>query len=133
MPPFFFFALRLGRVVAVCRARIWFPPVLLPSPTECRALTMGCDAGCTLASATLLVTLAGRLVCGYLFGVVIDWPLGLLTARFKVLKQTTRLAGRTVFRRLCPALLVPPRRCCVWPEPSRYVFLSRGMVTLWSV
>jgi len=123
-----FFALLLVAWAAVCRARIW-SPVLLPSPTSVARYLWEATRDGTLASATL-VTLR-RLVCGYLFGVVIGLPLGLLTARFKVLNDTLGLVALG-FQTLPSVCWVPP--ALLWfGQTEAAMFFVVVMGTLWSV
>ena len=61
-------------------------PVLMPAPSDVWQYLLGAAKDGTLAEATL-VTMK-RLMLGYLAGIAIGIPLGMLTARFKFLHNT---------------------------------------------
>ena len=123
-----FFAVLLIAWEAVCRAKIW-SPVLLPSPTSVARYLWDATRDGTLEDATL-VTLR-RLLCGYLFGLVIGLPLGLLTARFKVLNDTLGLVALG-FQTLPSVCWVPP--ALLWfGQTESAMFFVVVMGTLWSV
>ena len=123
-----FFAVLVIAWEAVCRARIW-SPVLLPSPISVGRYLWEAVRDGTLADATL-VTLR-RLLCGYLFGLVIGLPLGLLTARFKVLNDTLGLVALG-FQTLPSVCWVPP--ALLWfGQTESAMFFVVVMGTLWSV
>src|SRR4029077_3805995 len=83
-----FFALLLLAWEAVCLAHLW-SPVLVPPPFHVGRYLWEAAGDGTLWGATV-VTMK-RLLLGYFFGLVIGLPLGLLTARFQVLKDTLGL------------------------------------------
>src|SRR5574344_382850 len=86
----FFFAVLVLSWEGLCRARVW-SPVLVPSPSS-----VGLYLWSALADGTLLgaaVVTLRRLVFGYLFGIALGLPLGLLTARFKLLNDTLGLVS----------------------------------------
>jgi NitT/TauT family transport system permease protein len=123
-----FFAVLVIAWEAVCRAKIW-SPVLLPSPISVGRYLWEAARDGTLADATL-VTLR-RLLCGYLFGLVIGLPLGLLTARFKVLNDTLGLVALG-FQTLPSVCWVPP--ALLWfGQTESAMFFVVVMGTLWSV
>src|SRR5246127_51011 len=66
-------------------AKVW-SPVLLPDPISVWEYLKGAAADGTLLEATL-VTMR-RLLTGYLIGIAVGLPLGLLTARFKFCEDT---------------------------------------------
>src|ERR1700751_152245 len=66
-------------------AKVW-SPVLLPDPISVWEYLKGAAADGTLLEATL-VTMR-RLLTGYLIGLAVGLPLGLLTARFKFCEDT---------------------------------------------
>jgi NitT/TauT family transport system permease protein len=80
-----FFAFLLLIWEALFRAKIW-SPVLLPSPRQVAVYLEGAAVDGTLLNATI-VTMR-RLLIGYIIGLVVGLPLGLLTARWKVLQNT---------------------------------------------
>src|SRR5947208_3016953 len=65
--------------------KIW-SPVLLPSPLQVAAYLKSAVEDATLGHAT--VTTMRRLLTGYLFGIIVGLPLGLLTARWTLLRDT---------------------------------------------
>ncbi len=80
-----FFLMLLGIWELLCRAKIW-SPVMMPEPLAVGEYLWESLRDGTLGQATL-VTLR-RLLIGYLAGVAIGLPLGLLTARFKTVEDT---------------------------------------------
>ncbi|HKB91171.1 MAG TPA: ABC transporter permease subunit [Opitutaceae bacterium] len=67
------------------RAKIW-SPVLLPSPGQVVRYLESAVADGTLLKATVITM--RRLVIGYLIGLLMGLPLGLLTARWKLFHDT---------------------------------------------
>jgi NitT/TauT family transport system permease protein len=80
-----FFVTLVAIWAALVRAQIW-SPVLLPSPRAVLDYLVGAARDGTLISATL-VTLR-RLLLGYVIGLAIGLPLGLLTASSKFVEDT---------------------------------------------
>src|SRR4029450_7771280 len=80
-----FLALLLLIWEAAFRARIW-SPVLLPSPWQVAIYLKGAAVDGTLLTATVITM--RRLLVGYLIGLVVGLPLGLLTARWKLFGDT---------------------------------------------
>src|SRR6059036_2551954 len=80
-----FFALLLLIWDAAFRARIW-SPVLLPSPWQVAIYLKDSAVDGTLLKATVITM--RRLLVGYLIGLVMGLPLGLLTARWKLFHDT---------------------------------------------
>jgi NitT/TauT family transport system permease protein len=80
-----FFLALLGIWEGLFRARIW-SPVLVPEPLAVGEYLWQALKDGTLWQATL-VTMR-RLLMGYLLGVALGLPLGLLTARFKLAEDT---------------------------------------------
>src|SRR5215469_18920553 len=80
-----FFAVLLLVWEALFRARIW-SPVLLPSPWQVASYLKNAATDGTLAQATLITM--RRLLVGYIIGLVVGLPLGLLTARWKLFHDT---------------------------------------------
>jgi NitT/TauT family transport system permease protein len=76
-----FFAFLVLLWEAAYRAKIW-SPVLLPSPRQVVSYLEGAAADGTLFKATVITM--RRLLVGYLIGLVMGLPLGLLTARWKL-------------------------------------------------
>src|SRR5438067_10677771 len=77
-----FFAVLVLLWEAAYRAKIW-SPVLLPSPRQVVTYLEGAATDGTLARATVITM--RRLLIGYFIGLVVGLPLGLLTARWKLL------------------------------------------------
>ena len=67
------------------RTKIW-SPVLLPSPWQVATYLKGAAVDGTLAKATVITM--RRLLAGYFIGLVVGPPLGLLTARWKLFRDT---------------------------------------------
>src|ERR1043166_4003584 len=67
------------------RANIW-SPVLLPSPPSVGEYLLGAARDGTLLQATGVTV--RRLLVGYLIGIVIGLPLGLLTSAWKFIEDT---------------------------------------------
>jgi NitT/TauT family transport system permease protein len=104
-------------------------PVLLPSPLAVARYIGGAVDDGTLASATF-VTLR-RLVYGYAFGLVIGLPIGLLTARFKLLQDTVGLLALGL-QTLPSVCWVPP--ALLWfGQTEAAMFFVVVMGTVWSV
>jgi len=80
-----FFAVLVLLWEAVFRAKIW-SPVLLPSPGQVVTYLESAAADGTLVKATVITM--RRLLVGYMIGLIIGLPLGLLTARWKVFGDT---------------------------------------------
>src|SRR5881409_1893193 len=80
-----FFAVLVLLWEAAYRAKIW-SPVLLPSPRQVVTYLEGAAADGTLARATVITM--RRLLIGYFIGLVVGLPLGLLTARLKLFRDT---------------------------------------------
>ena len=67
------------------RAKIW-SPVLLPAPAQVAAYLKSATMDGTLAHATVITM--RRLLIGYFVGLVLGLPLGLLTARWNLFRDT---------------------------------------------
>ena len=66
-------------------AKIW-SPVLLPSPASVTSYLITAVEDGTLFGA-IVITMR-RLLIGYIIGIVVGLPLGLLTSRWKVIQDT---------------------------------------------
>lgn len=121
----------VGLVVAweLCvRARLW-PRVLLPSPLKVAEYLSSALADGTLLSASW-VTLK-RLMLGYVSGVVLGVPLGLLCARFRGMQDTvgTLALGLQTLPSVCWAPLA-----LLWFGQTEWaVFFITFMGSLWSI
>lgn len=109
-------------------ARVW-SPVLLPSPLSVgQYLWDGLQDG-TIRDATL-VTLK-RLLIGYGAGLAIGLPVGLLTARFRVLKDTIGLLALGL--QTLPSVCWVPLALLWFGQSEAAMFFVVVMGTLWSV
>ena len=125
---FLFFAGLVLVWEALVLARIW-SPVLVPSPVSVgRYLWEAANDG-TLASATL-VTLR-RLLLGYVAGIALGLPLGLLTARFKILEDTLGLLALGL--QTLPSVCWVPLALLWFGQTEGAMFFVVVMGTLWSV
>lgn len=113
---------------ALYLTRRW-SPVLLPSPLDVVRYLAGAAADGTLASA-MLVTLR-RLISGYLFGIAIGLPVGLLTARFGVLKDTVGLLALGL--QTLPSVCWVPLSLLWFGQSEAAMFFVVVMGTMWSV
>jgi NitT/TauT family transport system permease protein len=85
LSPIFFFGALVVAWEALVRAGIW-SPVMIPSPLSVAKYLWLAGLDGTLGGA-MLVTLR-RLLLGYFIGLLIGLPLGFMTARFRVCKDT---------------------------------------------
>jgi NitT/TauT family transport system permease protein len=113
---------------ALSLARLW-SPVLLPSPISVARYLAEASRDGTLAGATL-VTLR-RLLYGYAFGLAIGLPLGLLTARFDVLKDTIGLLALGL--QTLPSVCWVPLALLWFGQTESAMFFVVVMGTIWSV
>ena len=123
----FFLALLVAWELCV-RARVW-PKVLVPSPIKVGEYLASAAADGTLLSASW-VTLK-RLLLGYIIGVVLGVPLGLLCARFRSCQDTvgTLALGLQTLPSVCWAPLA-----LLWFGQTEWaVFFITFMGSLWSI
>jgi len=80
-----FFAVLVLLWEALYRAKIW-SPVLLPSPAQVVRYLESAAADGTLFKAAVITM--RRLLIGYVIGLLMGLPLGLLTARWKLFGDT---------------------------------------------
>lgn len=124
----FFFAVLVLIWEALCRARVW-SPVLVPSPSS-----VGLYLWSSLADGTLLgaaVVTLRRLFLGYLFGIALGLPLGLLTARFKLLNDTLGLVSLGL--QTLPSVCWVPLALLWFGQTEGAMFFVVVMGTLWSM
>jgi NitT/TauT family transport system permease protein len=124
----FFFAVLVLIWEGLCRARVW-SPVLVPSPSS-----VGLYLWSALADGTLLgaaVVTLRRLVFGYLFGIALGLPLGLLTARFKLLNDTLGLVSLGL--QTLPSVCWVPLALLWFGQTEAAMFFVVVMGTLWSM
>jgi NitT/TauT family transport system permease protein len=107
---------------------IW-SPVLAPSPFSVARYLVAAARDGTLGAATL-VTLK-RLLVGYAVGIGIGLPLGLLTARFDLLRDTIGLVALGL--QGLPSVCWVPLALLWFGETEAAMFFVVVMGTLWSV
>lgn len=112
----------------LCLRHLW-SPVLLPSPVAVGEYLWSVLRDGSLATATL-VTLK-RLLIGYGCGLAIGLPLGLLTARFKVLNDTLGLLALGL--QTLPSVCWVPLALLWFGQTEAAMFFVVVMGTLWSV
>jgi len=122
------FAALIALWEALVRAGIW-SPVMVPSPLSVAEYIVGAIRDGTLWHATL-VTLR-RLVAGYVLGVVIGLPLGLLTARFKFCEDTLGIIALGL--QTLPSICWVPLAMLWFGQTEVAMLFVVIMGTVWSV
>jgi NitT/TauT family transport system permease protein len=107
---------------------VW-PPLLLPSPVRVARWIGGAAADGTLAEAAL-VTLR-RLAVGYLIGVAVGFPCGLLTARFRALADT--LGVLALGFQALPSVCWVPLALLWFGQTETALLFVVVMGTVWSI
>src|SRR5206468_8580152 len=123
-----FFAVLALLWEAAYRAKIW-SPVLLPSPRQVVSYLESAAGHRTLLKATVITM--RRLLVGYLIGLVMGLPLGLLTARWKLFHDTigTLALGLQTLTSVCWVALA-----LLWfGQTEGAMLFVVVMGTLWSV
>ena len=123
-----FFMLLLIAWEAVFRAQIW-SPVVLPSPIAVATYLKDIALDHTLFSATI-ITLR-RLVIGYITGIVLGLPLGLLVARYRLMKDTLGLVSLGL--QTLPSVCWVPLALLWFGQTESAMFFVVIMGTLWSM
>ena len=123
-----FFVFMVGVWYALVQAKIW-SPILLPSPVNVaeylwHALT---DGSLIEASAVTL----RRLLVGYLIGVVIGLPLGLLTASSQFFEDTIRVLALGL--QTLPSVCWIPLALLWFGQTEASMLFVVIMGTMWSV
>lgn len=113
---------------AVVQARVW-SPVLVPSPASVGRYLWEAAADGTLGSAILVTT--QRLGLGYVAGLLLALPLGLLTARFQLLADTLGLLALGL--QALPSVCWVPLALLWFGQTEGAMFFVVVMGTLWSV
>jgi len=108
--------------------KIW-SPVLLPSPAQVVRYLESAAADGTLFSA-IVITMR-RLIIGYLIGLIIGLPLGLLTARWKVLGDT--IGTLSLGLQTLPSVCWVPLALLWFGQTEAAMLFVVIMGTLWSV
>ena len=123
-----FFALLLLIWDAAFRARIW-SPVLLPSPWQVASYLQSAAVDGTLAKATVITM--RRLLVGYVIGLIVGLPLGLLTARWKLFGDT--IGTLALGLQTLPSVCWVPLALLWFGQTEAAMLFVVVMGTLWSV
>jgi len=110
------------------QARIW-SPVLLPSPVQVGRYLKGAIEDGTLGYATVITM--RRLLIGYFFGIIVGLPLGLLTARWNLLRDT--LGTTALGLQTLPSVCWVPLALLWFGQTEAAMLFVVVMGTLWSV
>jgi NitT/TauT family transport system permease protein len=123
-----FFALLVLLWEAAYRAKIW-SPVLLPSPKQVITYLESAAADGTLFKATGITM--RRLLLGYVIGLILGLPLGLLTARWKLFHDT--LGTMALGLQTLPSVCWVPLALLWFGQTEAAMLFVVVMGTLWSV
>jgi NitT/TauT family transport system permease protein len=123
-----FFVTLLFLWQAVFRAKIW-SPVLLPSPLQVANYLRGAIGDGTLSHATVITM--RRLLIGYFIGIVVGLPLGLLIARWNLLRDT--LGTTALGLQTLPSVCWVPLALLWFGQTEAAMLFVVVMGTLWSV
>ncbi len=123
-----FSAFLIGLWEFLCRLNIW-SPVLLPSPVLVAKYLETAAVDGTLGHATLITM--RRLLVGYLAGIIVGLPLGLLTARWSVLRDTIGTAALGL--QTLPSVCWVPLALLWFGQTEAAMLFVVIMGTLWSV
>ena len=110
------------------RAKIW-SPVLLPSPLQVANYLKGAIQDGTLVHATVITM--RRLLSGYIIGLVGGLPLGLLTARWNLFRDT--LGTISLGLQTLPSVCWVPLALLWFGQTEAAMLFVVVMGTLWSV
>jgi NitT/TauT family transport system permease protein len=119
-------------LVLVWQVLVWlhlWSPVLVPSPLSVGRYLWEASIDGTLGSA-MLVTVK-RLGLGYVAGLLLGLPLGLLTARFRILEDTLGLMALGL--QALPSVCWVPLALLWFGQTEAAMFFVVVMGTLWSV
>jgi NitT/TauT family transport system permease protein len=123
-----FFVAALAVWEALFRAKLW-SPVLVPSPFSVGRYLCEAALDGTLWDATV-VTLR-RLALGYVSGIALGLPLGLLTARFRAVKDTLGLVALGL--QTLPSVCWVPLALLWFGQTETAMFFVVVMGTIWSM
>lgn len=123
-----FFALLVVLWEVLVRAKFW-SAMLVPSPITVGEYLWGAIRDGTLLAAAQ-VTLK-RLILGYLFGIALGLPVGLLTARFKLWQDTLGLLALGL--QTLPSVCWVPLALLWFGQTESAMFFVVVMGTLWSM
>jgi NitT/TauT family transport system permease protein len=124
----FFFVALFFLWQLVFRAKIW-SPVLLPSPLQVANYLKGAIEDGTLVHATVITM--RRLLIGYFIGIVVGLPLGLLIARWNLLRDT--LGTTALGLQTLPSVCWVPLALLWFGQTEAAMLFVVVMGTLWSV
>jgi len=110
------------------QAKIW-SPVLLPSPMQVAGYLKNAIEDGTLGHATVITM--SRLLTGYFFGIIVGLPLGLLTARWNLLRDT--LGTTALGLQTLPSVCWVPLALLWFGQTEAAMLFVVVMGTLWSV
>jgi NitT/TauT family transport system permease protein len=123
-----FFAVLVLLWEVAYRAKIW-SPVLLPSPGQVVKYLESAAADGTLANATLITM--RRLLVGYVIGLIMGLPLGLLTARWKLFGDT--IGTLALGLQTLPSVCWVPLALLWFGQNEAAMLFVVVMGTVWSV
>ncbi len=123
-----FFAMLIALWQALYDLKIW-SPVLLPSPVQVVRYLQGAIVDQTLLHSTIITM--RRLLTGYFFGIVVGLPLGLLTARWTLLRDT--LGTTALGLQTLPSVCWVPLALLWFGQTEAAMLFVVIMGTLWSV
>jgi NitT/TauT family transport system permease protein len=123
-----FFAILIALWEAAYRAKIW-SPVLLPAPGQVAEYLKSAAQDGTLVQATIITM--RRLLIGYLVGILGGFPLGFLTARWKVFHDT--IGTLALGLQTLPSICWVPLALLWFGQSEAAMLFVVIMGTLWSV
>ena len=123
-----FFAVLVLLWEGAYRAKIW-SPVLLPSPDQVVRYLESAAADGTLFNATVITM--RRLIIGYLIGLTMGLPLGLLTARWQLFNDT--IGTLALGLQTLPSVCWVPLALLWFGQTEAAMLFVVVMGTLWSV
>ncbi len=123
-----FFAILIALWEAAYRAKLW-SPVLLPSPEQVLEYLKNAAQDGTLLHATIITM--RRLLIGYVVGILGGFPLGFLTARWKVFHDT--LGTLALGLQTLPSVCWVPLALLWFGQSEAAMLFVVVMGTLWSV
>ncbi len=123
-----FFAILIGLWELAFRANIW-SPVLLPAPEQVVEYLKNAAEDGTLWHATVITM--RRLLIGYIIGIIGGFPLGFLTARWKVFQDT--IGTLALGLQTLPSVCWVPLALLWFGQSEAAMLFVVVMGTLWSV
>ena len=123
-----FFVVLLAAWEFVFRARIW-SPVLVPSPLQVGQYLAASASDGSLWQATVITM--RRLVTGYLIGIIAGLPLGLLTARWNIARDT--IGTLALGLQTLPSVCWVPLALLWFGQTEAAMLFVVVMGTLWSI